>query len=469
MNALIIINNAILANLYIEVAKHLQALGYNIYVATDSNFTFSKYKLDSFNFKKIYVFENYLDSLTSLKNVDVIYNNWNVHSDFDRNNYYRSVSGEGDFWGAVSAGLYSFFDEIYIENNINFVFYENVSNGLAETALKVGEQRKVHYLGLTSSRLPGRMLFTSDECRLAEQVKRVADRIDLTMLNEEEQEFVTSYLENIDRIQPDYMKTNGLSSINFVKRVFKKRDFRETLTSILYGFKKSNTFQMGNTLIKSYYFNKREINRTLCARWLKNKYTKSTTHDHFYLYPLHYHPESSTSILAKFYDEYEVIKNIAFSMPHGSYLFVKDHISANGYEGFEFYKKILKLPNVKLISPDENTKALIRNSLGVFTLTSTVGYEAVLLNKPVVVFGDVFYNQHPLAYRISGYRDLDKAFLFIKKFGANNHNDYNIKFVAAYYRLTFPLVVDYRIKGDAMINKGEEIAAIIHNKLQLSH
>jgi hypothetical protein len=462
MNGLVIINNAILANLFIEVAKSLQDIGHKIYVVTDSQFTLSKFRLDELGFSGVFVFEDYLNTKKVERTTG--YNSWNIHSDFDRNNYYHSVSGQGLFWADVSSNLYSFFEKTYKDNIINFSFYENVSNGLAETALLVGEKLNIKYFGLTSSRLPGRMLFTDDEVRLANEIRAIADRLDLESLENNDLEFVRSYLSNLDTIQPDYMKTNGLSSSNFIRRVFKKRDLRETLTSILYGARGSNTFQMGNPIVKSFYFNKREIIRTFCAKWLNSKYTESSQHSSFYIYPLHYHPESSTSILAKYYDEYQLIKNIAFSLPHGHVLYVKDHISANGYEGFSFYKKIMKLPNVKLLAPRENTKQLIRKAKGVFTLTSTVGYEAVLLNKPVVVFGDVFYSEHPLVFKASGYRDIKTAIEFINE-PPSVEKMFNEKFVSAYLSQTFSLTVDYRVKNIALKDKGREIAKIVNEKI----
>jgi len=424
----------------------------------------AKFKLDKKGFDGVFVFEAY-SFTNNNNNNDGMQDCWNIHSDFDRNKYYKSVHDNGGYWKNVSHSLYAFFDNIFDKNKIDFTFYENVSNGLAETALRAGEKYNVKYLGLTSSRLPGRMLFSDNEIVLASKIRTLVNEIDLSTLSEEERNYIENYLENIDTIQPDYMKTNGLSSINFFKRVFKKRDLRETFTSLAYGLKGGNTFQMGNTLLKSFFFNKREIVRTLCARWLNNKYSVPVETDNFFIYPLHYHPESSTSILAKFYDEYEVIKNIAFSLPQNTYLYVKDHISANGYEGFKFYRNILKLPNVKLISPQINTKVLIRKSSGVFTLTSTVGYEGVLLNKPVIVFGDVFYNEHPYVYKIPGYRDIVNAIDFAKKFHFDKNEHINKKFVSAYYRMTFPLTVDYRISGQELMDKAKEIALIVTNEL----
>ncbi|HDV2900868.1 TPA: hypothetical protein RHZ86_004573, partial [Escherichia coli] len=142
-------------------------------------------------------------------------------------------------------------------------------------------------------------------------------------------EEISEYIANIQHIQPDYMNNNGLSSVNFVSKILKKRDFTfitETIRQTIVG--KNVLFQVGNPLLKSFHMNYREVKRWFCVKRIKDFFDEDLTSQPFYLYPLHYHPESSTSILAKFYDEYNLIRNLAFSLPHGTFLVVKDHISA---------------------------------------------------------------------------------------------------------------------------------------------
>ena len=42
-----------------------------------------------------------------------------------------------------------------------------------------------------------------------------------------------------------------------------------------------------------------------------------------------------------------------------------------------------------------DSKDLIIKSEFIFTITGTVGWEGILLNKPVIVFGKVFYEHFP--------------------------------------------------------------------------
>ncbi|ELN9420462.1 MULTISPECIES: hypothetical protein [Enterobacter] len=441
VKGIILINNAIFSPVFKRLAIELINRNVDVTIITDSYFSIRKYKLHEVKCE-IICFEEYteIDKDTVLLSQ---YDKWNIYSDYDRDNYYHSVYSAGsNFWGHVSKNLYSFFENIFSRQKFDFIFYENVSNGLAYTANQVAEKYGVKYLGLTASRLPGKSLFSSLDDSLSQAIFNMIDT--MPELSEEKRVEISKYIANIQYIQPDYMKNNGLSSVNFMSKILKKRDLTfisETIRQTIVG--KNVLFQVGNPLLKSFHMNSREVKRWFCVKKIKNLFNEDLTSQPFYLYPLHYHPESSTSILAKFYDEYNLIRNLAFSLPHGTFLVVKDHISATGYEGFEFYKKILKLPNVKLANPKLNSKELIKEALGVFTLTSTVGYEAVLMNKPVVVFGDVFYMRHPLVHQCKGYGDILNAIQHIEQNQSADYNEYNIRFVGAYDSLCFPLTINY--------------------------
>jgi CDP-glycerol glycerophosphotransferase (TagB/SpsB family) len=152
---------------------------------------------------------------------------------------------------------------------------------------------------------------------------------------------------------------------------------------------------------------------------------------------LHFHPESSTSVLSgNNLDEYDVIRSIAFNLPEGTTLFVKDHKSAWGYPPLKFYQKLKRLPNVKVLSPDEPTKQLIKKSIGIITLTSTVGYEALLLEKPVILLGRVFYESHKNVFILKSREDIFSALNNVLSRVPEDTTIYNQQFVQAYWLST---------------------------------
>ncbi|MGV2837474.1 hypothetical protein, partial [Pseudomonas shirazensis] len=91
---------------------------------------------------------------------------------------------------------------------------------------------------------------------------------------------------------------------------------------------------------------------------------------------MHFHPESSTSVLSPLYtNEFNNIINISNNLPVGVKLYVKDHMSAFGLQSPDFYRKVSALPGVRLVKPTQNIKKLILKSKGLITVNSTAGLE----------------------------------------------------------------------------------------------
>lgn len=459
MKWLIIINNAVFASVYKSVAEKLLETGHQVVVATDCRLTYDKYELNNLQCD-VYIFTDF-EKYEQSENSTI--NHWLVHSDFDRNNYYNFLGHVGhDFWPTIAHKLWSFYESIFNSHRIDFVFYENISSGFSHVASELAQKYEAKYLGLTSSRLPGHVLFSGLDDDITERLTAIIEHTKVFDITD--REYISNYIKNIVDTVPDYMRTNGLSSANFIPKVFKKRKFKNIALSLKYSLaREPYSFQMGNPLIKAIHSNLRELKRFITSRLIRKMYGNIPDDNSFYLYPLHYHPESSTSILAKYYDEYNLIKNISFSLPKNRFLVVKDHISAFGYEGFSFYKKICALPNVILINPHENSKILIQKSLGVFTLTSTVGYEAFILNKPVVIFGDVFYQNHPLVYKCPGYSTIKDGFSFIE----NNLKNYECvayteKFLLAYKKICYPMKLSYSGTEIQNNQQADDIVKLLH-------
>lgn len=112
----------------------------------------------------------------------------------------------------------------------------------------------------------------------------------------------------------------------------------------------------------------------------------------YVIYPLHKQPEATADITApEFSNQLATIENIARSLPRNYMLLVKEHSNAFGCRGREFFKKIQNMKNVFLLGPHEDNYAVLEKCDMVFTIAGTMGYEAALLGKPVVVFSNIFY------------------------------------------------------------------------------
>ena len=62
-----------------------------------------------------------------------------------------------------------------------------------------------------------------------------------------------------------------------------------------------------------------------------------------------------------------------------------------GRNSIGLLRRLRRRPNVRLVQPYTSTHELIRDSVGVVVISSTVGLEALLYDKPVLTLGDPFY------------------------------------------------------------------------------
>lgn len=136
------------------------------------------------------------------------------------------------------------------------------------------------------------------------------------------------------------------------------------------------------------------INQLVVYNQLRKHIEKVSLNSKYVVFFLHYQPERTTLPEGYgFHDQLYAIQLLRMALDERITLLIKEHPSmfTNQCEpkarNAKFYKWISKLPNVKMVSLDEDTFALIDNSLFVSTITGTVGLQAYIRKKPVVYFG----------------------------------------------------------------------------------
>ena len=153
----------------------------------------------------------------------------------------------------------------------------------------------------------------------------------------------------------------------------------------------------------------KKIKWKIRAFWLKHMgyFENPKKGEKYVFYPLHFQPEVSTLFYGRWYvNQLNLIQNISKAIPADHLLYVKAHSGHIGSDKLSFYKEIKKIPNVKLILPYANTFNLIKRASLIATITGTVGFEALFYRKPVITFGDVFYNVFDDVAKIGRVRDL---------------------------------------------------------------
>jgi len=214
--------------------------------------------------------------------------------------------------------------------------------------------------------------------------------------------------------------------------------------------RKKNNIIFPSNLIFFWFFVK-----VFIKRWYllgRNKFFYNPVKGERYVYmPLHLIPESSTSVLGPFYtNELFTIEQISKSLPAGCWLYVKEHQSMLGERALEFYKRANKIPNVKMVNTNyyKDPKPWIQNSIGVITVTGSSSFEAALLGKKSIVFGDVSFNYIDGITRAHSYEDLPKL---ISSFDMID----NIHSCAAYIASVKSIGSEINLKY--LMNEGEQI------------
>ena len=144
---------------------------------------------------------------------------------------------------------------------------------------------------------------------------------------------------------------------------------------------------------------KRKIVRT----FVNKNFLRNIENTKFIYFPLHSEPERALSIAAPYFTNR--------SIPVDYKLYVKDHpiMDIKGGRKTEFYKELMKLPNVKLIHPSITQDELIKKCSLVITIAGTGGMEAAIYGKPSIIFSETLYSSLPSVYKLREIEELPTA------------------------------------------------------------
>lgn len=185
--------------------------------------------------------------------------------------------------------------------------------------------------------------------------------------------------------------------------------------------KSKTDFHSLNQPIKTYYFD----NILRLARSLRiNSYVKKVKNikdlGKYAFFPLHAEPELSLSVLANSYqNQIETIRNLSFRLPPDTKLVVKDHPRNYCRRNLSYLKKINKIPNVILVDTKTSTRELIKYSNINIVMSGFIGFEAVILKKPVITFSSSIINMLPnnMVLKVKNFEDFENNYMdFLKNY-----------------------------------------------------
>ena len=118
------------------------------------------------------------------------------------------------------------------------------------------------------------------------------------------------------------------------------------------------------------------------------------------LFAMQTQPESSVDVLGSFHsDQFTLITQIVRAMPASHQLYVKLHPASCDSFSPSYLKQLAALPGVKVLDRHIGSREALERSDIVFTISSTIAFEAGLLAKSAIIFSNTFFKGLPTVHQ----------------------------------------------------------------------
>lgn len=127
-------------------------------------------------------------------------------------------------------------------------------------------------------------------------------------------------------------------------------------------------------------------------------------------FPLHQEPEATLNYMSEFYsNQPATIENIMKCLTPNQVLAIKEHPVDKGSLLRRKFWEIKKQYSGLYYFPAEiHGREIMRVARRVVTLTSTVGWEAIIIGKPVYILGQIFYDNMEGLPVVTNFNELKK-------------------------------------------------------------
>ena len=388
----------------------------------------------------VHYVSEFIAACPSLAVADVELDYWLTYPTYVRTRYYwgRHLNTWDDYRKVLL-----FFRDLFDKyQGVRALWSEIPSNSILCIAHAEASKRSIPYLGYASARIPGHFSVSTD-LYSAELLPNLAP----TYANPDG--------------APDYMKSAAVSLTAVARRFL-----RDGPTKLWRGLAncRTSSLEIGHGFELQYRALMREVGRRIYYRTRIPRSLFSSLPDRdpsslALVFPLHYRPEASTSVQARFYeDDVEIIRNIAFSQPHRCRLYVKEHPSAVGIRSRAFYDQIRDFPGVHIIAPETPLRFSLPHFDAIICLTSTAGFEALQIGLPVFLLGESFYGNYPGVTKVSSWAHLAQVLASLRP-GASHRASADA--MTHYLRHCFPGNFAYTLPEVLALENVDRLAAPI--------
>jgi hypothetical protein len=155
---------------------------------------------------------------------------------------------------------------------------------------------------------------------------------------------------------------------------------------------------------------KRDAREKARAAGLRSLYSAPASGRPFVYFPLHVTDDYKIlRLIPHCVDQEALIKQVAAALPHGYDVVIKEHPMSIGRNSYAMLRRLTKVSNVRLVEPHTSSHQLIREARAIAVISSTVGLEALLYNRPVMTLGQPFYSGYGVTVDVDSFREIPWA------------------------------------------------------------
>jgi len=309
----------------------------------------------------------------------------------------RMIRSNKDIILRYIGGLYAFYRYIYETHKPDLTFLYAVAGGPAYALAKTAQNYNGIFRRFTHSRVGGFYILDSSERGQLDTIKKLlleshAKPFLLQDYREKAVAWINEFRQNQDK--PSFFIANQST----ISRKQKWSSLLKSFLAVLYRTLKNIISIQGESVRKKNekYHLKHKVIYPLKKKYKWNsKYYKCFypyQNESYIFFPLHVEPEASTLVANPYHtNQISIIEALSKSTPLSFRLLVKEHPTMAGIRPTQFYKAIEKMPNVVLIDPSVSSTEMIKSASLTATISGTVGWESLLMKKPLLLMGEVPY------------------------------------------------------------------------------
>lgn len=289
-------------------------------------------------------------------------------------------------------------------------------------------------------------------------------------------EDIKNHISDLGQSYQEYQKNNHTKDLGQPMRSYltlRKGNQGKTFSGIVSKNPISKKYLIPRTYQKYFQYKKNQI-KSWISLWgnpmdlsLKFLYKKSMRKLNFFevhkevdlncpfiFVSLHYQPECSTSPMGGSFVHQDLMIDILMkAAPNNIRIYIKSH-PREGYSN-TLIARVKKDSRTFFLKPEINSFPLISKSIAVATITGTAGWEGFICKKPVLMFGDYFYQDAPCVYKISSVLQCKLAFQSIQSGNALITDSMVTNFLMALEDNTFSGWVDNRYAQHSDLSEEE--------------